>query len=80
MIEPKRKIDVLEFGNDLGKFLNGIVQPVSIGNKVIVLAKDDVSANKKYLTYDVLTGQWKLEENDFIGIDYIFSCSKVPFV
>ena len=39
--DRKKSTKELEFVNDLRKFTNGIVQPVSIGNKVIVIAKND---------------------------------------
>ena len=57
-----------------------IVQPVCIGNKIIVLPRFDTTPNKKYLTYDVLTGQWKLEKNNFFCKNSVFSCSRVPLV
>ena len=47
-------------------FRKVILQPVGIGKQVIVLCRFDDSASKNYLSYDVLTNQWKLEEkNDF---------------
>ena len=75
----KRNIDDLKFGIYYKKFLDGIAQPVSIGNNVIVMAKCNSSVNKKYLIYDVLTGEWKLQESSRFGTYYIFSCSRVPF-
>ena len=67
--------------NDRHKhFTKIIVQPVSIGKKIIVLPRFYNPKNKKYLTYDVLTDKWKLEENKLFSTDYIFSCSRVPFV
>ena len=73
----KRKFNDLKLGNNSATFKDGIVPPVSIGNKVIVIPK---CSDKKYLTYDVLTGKWKLDENDFFSTDCIFSCSKVPLL
>ena len=77
-IEFDSGFDCNDRNRNIGMCLrNNIVQPVSIGNKVIVLPR---FGTNKYLTYYVLTNQWKLEENDFFGTNPVFSCSKVPIV